>query len=262
MENRKAKDYEYDNCAEIWELYKKIYTEQLSKNGKGYFLSDINMNKNKIFVSGDIVFNFNGNKCGYYKSLLEADSICSCKKKDILTNMLEQCSNLHHSPQNVSIMLKTGGLNNIKQGIANDRFDAFISEIHQFYMGNKFYILENGNFEKMDIRNRIELEKNLESFGEGQEGFEKFLWFFYHIESDGKLAEKLLASGKKRMVKCDDLYDYLCLAFEYWINIAKFYCNCNNEKIKEDYLKLDNACAPGEITEIYTGFISSWLLAE
>lgn len=155
-------------------------------------------------------------------------------------------------------MLKTGGLNNIKQGIANDRFDAFISEIHQFYMGNKFYILENGNFFKMNIINRFELEENLESFGKRQDGFKKFLWFFYHIDSDGKLAEKLLASGKKRMVKCDDLYDYLCLAFEYWINIAKFYCNCNNEKIKEDYLKLYNACAPGKITEIYSKFTNAW----
>lgn len=246
------KEIYYDDSDAIWELHKKVYAKEIDKIKKDYFL----VNKNNAEVSGDIVFNFNESKCKYFSGIIEFDNKCSDFRKNVLRNMLAWCSKFHHSPQNVSIMLKTGGLNSFKQGISNDRFDIFICEMEEYYSGKKLHILENGNLPKMSFMNRNELENNLDLFGIGEKGFSSFISFFYHIEKDSDVVKKLIKLGKKRIKECNDLYAYLCLAFEYWIAISSFYCKL--DEVRGYYLDLDNAYPPGTICLVYSYFADSW----
>lgn len=242
---------EYDNSDVIWEVHKKT-NKELKIDGSRYYLErEINCD-----VSGDVIFNFNDKKLKYYREIIEEDTNSSDAKKIILKEMLDECNKLHHSPQNVSMMFSTGGLNNFKQGIANDRFDVFAFEMKKYYLGNKLYILENGNSRKMSFGNRKKLKRALDTYGEGEVGFNKFFSYFYHVEKDSRFITELLKSGEKQINDCESIYRYLCLAFEYWIIISTFYCSkCEVQKY---YLNMDNANPPGIIYILYDNFVSRW----
>ena len=167
--------------------------------------------------------------------------------------MLIKCKELDKSPCNMSMILSTGGLNNFKQGISNDRFDVFIFEIFEYYKGKKLHILENGSSAQMCYANRMILERNLDVCGEGEDGFNSFLTRFYHINSKSNVTLSLLQSGKERIKDCNGVYRYLCQAFEYWELNANFYFN--NENTKEYYCKFDSGCLPDKITKEYNNLL-------
>ena len=194
----------YDDSEEMWELYR------LGNSRIKYTkLKDVDL-------SADTVFNFNGGKCEYFKQIIEHDSSYNKEEKDCFEEMLGQCATFHHSPQNYSTMIKTGGLNNFKQGLANDRFDVFLNEIDRYFNGESFLVLENGSSRKMCFENRCVLEKTMNSLNKNNKGLEEFAKIFYHLE-DEEFLNKLLDSGKKRIDNCNSLFRYMCLAFEYWI---------------------------------------------
>lgn len=240
---------DYDNSDKIWEIRQKVNTELVNDGNKFYLELE-----RKFEVSGDTIFNFNSKKVKYFKEIIAQDSECHNSKKLILEKMLDACNKFHHSPQNVSIIFKTGGLNNFKQGIANDRFDVFACEIENYYLGNKLHILENGNSCKMAFSNRQYLEKALDYFDNKDTGFDSFISYFYHIEKDSKFVTDLLNSGKQLINDCESIYRYLCLAFEYWIINSRFYCS--KPEMRKCYLSIRKANPPGIILIVYNNFVS------
>lgn len=234
----------YDNSEEIWRLHILSNNKLKKENGAYYYDNDID-----IEISGDVVFNFNDKKCKLYEDIINQDKEFTEEVKKCILDMLEKCKNMHNSPQNVSMIIKTGGLNNFKQGIANDRMDVFICEINNYYEGNKLRILEHGCMPKNSFSNRQELEKIMTKIGEGKEGFNNFVLLFYHLK-DERLIESIIQSGHNRIKDCRSLYRYMCLAYEYWLNAANYYCNYS-ENCKKYYLEMQNAKEPASLNEEY-----------
>lgn len=247
----------YDSSPEIWGFREKVYelsklSIKLKEDEKDEGNYYIEKEGERVDVSGDIIFNFTESKTKYYNQIVHEDN-ASEKKKECLRKIIKKCkSSYHESPMNVSIMLKTGGLNLYKQGLANDRFDVFVNEIYNFYHGQKLGILENGCAPKMSYKNRKILDDNLKLYGDGDEGFYAFIKEFYFLEKekDKRFIDELLESGKKHIDSCDGLYEYICLAFEYWIIVADYYCkNCI-----EAYLKMKNRVYPKKLLRVYSKF--------
>lgn len=244
---KKAKEPDYDNKEELWNL-RMILNKKITKDIDGeYYYVDGNIN-----LSGDIVFNFNPNKCKYYEEIIKEDSTYSDDEKKFFKDMLDECASFHHSPQNTSIIIKTGGLNQFKQGLANDRFDVFIAEIERYYNDDKLKVLENGNSSNMSFKNRQCLEKAMDLLAKDKYQFTEV---FYNLkETDKALIDRLIESGKLRIENCNGVYRYMCLAFEYWIISATYYCSTRESR--EKYLAMgENSLPPGFIFLEYQGYV-------
>lgn len=239
---KKESSIHYDNTDEMWQLY-MLANNEIKKTSSGYYLNDIEL-------SGDTVFNFNSTKCKYYEEIIKSDQLYNNIEKEYFKDMLKECNKFHHSPQNTSIIIKTGGLNNFKQGFANDRYDAFISEINTYFKGDDICILENGCTSNMSFSNRECLEKTLILINKNNDGLNEFVRIFYHL-SDETFLNDLLKSGKKRIKNCKGLFRYMSLAFRYWILVSTYYCTLSNE-CRDKYLDMENSLPPGIIYIIYS----------
>ena len=110
--------------------------------------------KNEVELSGDIDFNFKGgfahNRIQSYKHAL-LNSEVDEKIKDGFINDLAICENLRNSCINVSLLPKTGSLNNLKQGVGNDRFDTFILVLDMYYNRENELIFNHSTNNNMQI---------------------------------------------------------------------------------------------------------------
>ena len=117
-------------------FYKKYYENNFCYNGNEYMYSH---EDKEIAVAGDVCFNLKlKNKKNYtlYSSIIKDD-----KEIDRLYSLLDE---IRYSPMNISIMPQTGGLNNIKNAIGNDRFDTFARLLSIYYDGDKVPIINGG----------------------------------------------------------------------------------------------------------------------
>lgn len=216
---RIEKDFD-ERAKEFYNAYYPGRIEEADKKDKYYFVH----NKVEILIKGDTCFNLslhlkNSKKWTLFGSIIKDEEK---SELDFLENTLEK---LRYSPMNISIMPQTGGLNNIKQSIGNDRFDTFIWLMNQYYTGLEVLILNAGS-KNMHIENRKRLKKFLDSYDDVYD----YCKDIYGIDTG--YVNKLIKHGKKPIISPTDYYEYIELALEFWEKRMEQY------SIK-DYIKSD-----------------------
>ncbi len=224
----------YDRTTLAFNLYKTIFEGLRDSSEKTSLDLSYNYNGSSetIPVSGDVVFNFNQSKLRYFQYVIDNDNTATNEYKSYVKKLLEICSKFHHSPENITILPKTGAINNIKQSLGNDRPDVFLASLKLYYDGYKSLILSN---DKCTPQNMPYLEKFLDSF-KGENSICNFSKFIYHI--DEKFTIELCEHGKTPIKTVADVHKYILLAYKYWMNTREFYMNHNNAKTKKAYEKL------------------------
>ena len=217
-------EFSSDKDELAWDFYLKYYGEFLFKNFKNEEEEFIfKHGSRKIQVNGDVSFNivptsFDG-KRRLYESILNETNV-----SDVLKDSLE---GMRYSPMNISILPMTGGLNNTKKSLGNDRFDTFAYFINQYYEGFKTPIINAGSL-TMGIGNRLILEKFLDSYKTAGEFFEDI----YGI--DETFVNELIESGKSLITNKEEYCAYIKLAHKYWcyrLNHEKMTNLLDNQKI-------------------------------
>jgi hypothetical protein len=128
---------------------------------------------------------------------------------------------------------QTGGLNNAKQAIGNDRFDAFIWAMSMYFYGYKTLIKDNGSSPNMSYGNRDIMDCFLDSFSDGIQQFCKSIYQIY----DNQFVNVLIESGSKSVDSCKRVFEYIQLAIDFWEKRANFFCN--NERIVANYKSMN-----------------------
>lgn len=220
-----------DFAAVAIEFYKSYYKDSFSEEKSQYIYSRCN-NKIRIQVMGDVCFNLkkkHGKFFTLFGSVIKDEKEADC--------LFEALNPLRYSPMNISIMPKTGGINNIKKWIGNDRFDTFAWLMSQYFSGNKVPIV-NGGAINMLMGQRILLEEFLDSYKDEKEYFDDI----YGIKEE--LTMKLVESGKNLLIREKaDLYKYIGLALEYWearMNQENIKSYIGNQSYKNYKSKIDS----------------------
>lgn len=209
METTEQQITRQDFDEEARRFYEAYYPH--ADTSKGYFCYDEKTKKGTyqhkdaaISVRGDVCFNLkwkNGNKLSFLSSVIK-------NEKDN-ASLFQQLDVLQYSPMNLSIMPKTGGLNNLKQAIGSDRFDTFAWLLDLYYKGIDAPVL-NGGAQNMCIENRIALKSFLDSYQDAADYFQDV----YGL--DGAFVNELIAGGDQAITDTEGFYRYLDLAVRFW----------------------------------------------
>lgn len=249
------KTYLNDSLYDIWKDYYNPFYKNMgwdfwnifeypnSEQSKGRRLYARCKNKSdgygKTFLTcelgGELDFNFNSNpdpkkwrkaKYEYYKKLLKDDDKMTDIDKGKAIKLLDKCKERSKKRCNFSLIIRTGGLNNVKGKMSQekralDRFDVFIFILNDyFYKRNKQ--VENG--QKEDYMHII-FSEAFHSAKENRECLYQYLGLYENIEvyfrrnyniSDKKLIEDLIESGSKPIDSGNRVVEYLDLAERYW----------------------------------------------
>lgn len=192
-------DFTSDVDEVAWDFYLKYYGENLCQKNQSNFL--FSHKGIEIYANGDVSFNIDFTKRQLYESIIS--------EAEISENLKDSLSVMRYSPMNISILPKTGGLNNIKQSLGNDRFDTFAYFMNQYYEGIKVPII-NAGAPSMYIENRLELQNFLDSYNTAGEFFADI----YGI--DETFVHELIESGKSLIANKKEYCDYMKLACKYW----------------------------------------------
>lgn len=211
-----------------WDFWKIFDYEELKReNGRLYAgcRKDLDSKYNHLKVcklGGEMDFNFNSSrtwqkaKYEYYKNLLKGDAVA--------IELLESCKERQYKCCNLSVVITTGGLNNLKgrasQDIRSlDRFDVFIFILNDYF--NKRNRRNNKKEDFMHIifseawhnskENRKCLYEYLSLFTDINDYFQKN----YAID-DRDLVKDLIVSGSKSIDSKTRAIEYLNLAQRYW----------------------------------------------
>lgn len=200
--------YEFNSAESAWDFYLKYYGEFLFKNEEEKFI--FKHGSRKIQVNGDVTFNIDPAffKPKLFKKIekLYESTLSDTEVSEELKSSLKV---MRYSPMNINILPKTGGLNNIKQSLGNDRFDTFAYFMNQYYEGIKVPII-NAGAPNMCIENRLELKDFLDSYNTAGEFFADI----YGI--DETFVHELIESGKSLITNKKEYCDYMKLACKYW----------------------------------------------
>lgn len=185
-----------------WNIYQKFYGDQLDIQNKHLTFTHID---SEIDVAGDVCFNV---KLKLNKRYTLLGSVIK-EEPDFnkIKSLLEQ---LLYSPMNISLLPKTGGLNNIKGQFTCDRFDSFIWLLDAYYNGLRAPILNRGT-----KNSYIGNQKKLDNFLTAIKCVENFCKLFYGI-TDSNYIKELISSGKKTITEPCDYYKYLQKAIFFW----------------------------------------------
>ena len=218
--------YEFNSAESAWDFYLKYYGEFLFKNEEEKFI--FKHGSRKIQVNGDVTFNIDPAffKPKLFKKIekLYESTLSDTEVSEELKSSLKV---MRYSPMNINILPKTGGLNNIKQSLGNDRFDTFAYFMNQYYEGIKVPII-NAGAPNMCIENRLELQNFLDSYNCASD-------FFADIYGvDETLVNELIESGKSLITNKEEYCAYIKLAHKYWcyrLNHEKMTNLLDNQKI-------------------------------
>ena len=208
-------------------FYKEYYGKSFSQNANKYMYSH---SGESIEVAGDVCFNFtlkNGKFFTLYGSIIRDD--------EVFSSLNEQLEKVRYSPMNISIMPKTGGLNNIKKTIGNDRFDAFARLLSHYYVGNQVPII-NGGAINMTIEQRLLLSKFLDSYSSVYDYFEDIYGISSFVTKD------LVIAGSRLITTKDHFFEYINMAVTFWndrLNQGKMKSYLKDTDIDE-YTKIFN----------------------
>lgn len=196
-------EFSSDKDELAWEFYLKYYGERLYKDKEEiiYFSNKVESTE----VNGDVSFNIDSTVFNKGTKLYES----ILKETNVSEELKNSLSFMRYSPMNISILPKTGGLNNIKQSLGNDRFDTFAYFMNQYYEGIKVPIINAGAL-NMCIVNRLELQDFLDSYRTAGEFFADI----YGI--DETFVRELIESGKSLITNKKEYCDYIKLACKYW----------------------------------------------
>lgn len=238
-------EQEYDVNADILEWYKKIYS---GEDGLGDYFDLENPCKeevrayyktkeNAIFdeyaklihISGDIIFNFSkkGPKGQSRYEILKKyiNDIPDSDLKEIYIDRLDNCNQHHHSEENCALIPKTGNLQNAKQGIGNDRGDAFIWALDEYFENGVEILLNRATYEnKKILKNYLE---TLRKSGKHQSVY-NYCKLFFNITDTGFINE-LIEFGSKTIDSESRARRYIDLTLEFWEKRRNYY----NEKISQ-----------------------------
>lgn len=156
----------------------------------------------EIEMAGDVAFNFNEKKLKKYEQIYKKEEVTF----DVLQNL-----NDSNSICNYIILPTTGGMNNTKQAIGNDRFDTFIWALALYYTGCKTLILDNGSTPGMSFDNRKALEIFLDKFS----GVYDYCEIMLNLV-DKKYIDKLIKSGPYAIDSVERINEYIDLAKKFW----------------------------------------------
>lgn len=203
-----------------WNIYQKFYGKQLDIQHKLLTVTNITSG---IDVAGDVCFNV---KLKLNKRYTLLGSVIK-EEPDIekIKPLLEQ---LLYSPMNISLLPKTGGLNNIKGQFTCDRFDSFIWLLDAYYNGLRAPILNRGT-----KNSYISNQKELDDFLTAIKCVKNFCELFYGI-TDSNYIKELIFSGEKAITEPSDYYTYLQKAILFWRYRLDIYKNkkiLTNEEI-------------------------------
>ncbi len=249
------KIYLNDSSKEIWEeFYKPFYSkiswdvwkvfdfEHLRQDKERYYAryNEKNTESKYVFLKGcelggEMDFNFNSApdpkkwreaKYGYYKRFLEDDEDMTNVDRDKAKDLLDECRERSKKRCNFSILIRTGGLNNVKGKMSQDRraldrFNVFIFILDDYFeKRNK----QRGNGQKEDYMHII-FSESWHNAKENRETLYKYLKLYGNIEdyleknyniNDKKLVRDLIKSGSKPIDSGERVVEYLRLVKRYW----------------------------------------------
>lgn len=244
MLNIKVDDINGDNSEDAKNFYIIIYDYEL------YPGNVIKIDNKEIPISGDIIFNFNETKISYFNSIIKSDSSAN-ENKEKCKDLLNELSELYNNILNITAYPVTGGLNNIKQNIGNDRFDSFVSALYLYYQGYDSLILDSGS-KNMSFSNRKLLQKFLDKYKgkNAEQSLINIMNFLYQIDNEKliidnkeliidnkELIKELINNGKKALTTTDDIINYCSLAINFWLSRAGKICEDEDRFYNERQLK-------------------------
>ena len=213
---------EYDTSPEAFKLYNALYRQN------GLLGSEISLSAAKsrrpaaecelfhdgrsvvLTVSGDTDFNFSTKRViglsrsridflNYYQHELPME------QQGEFIHLLSECQRHFHSPENLSLMPQTGGLNLAKKGIGNDRLDAFVFSLSEYYTGGSNLLLSYASNENLPF-----LKQYLSLFSSVYD----YCRTIYGI-SDA-LTPALVVSGRQPIDSAPRALEYMQLACRFW----------------------------------------------
>lgn len=175
-----------------------------------------------IGIGGDCSFNFNEKKIKYFwDEKVYKDKKVTPELKNIMYSLLKDCSEMHYSIFNFSLMPTTGGLNNVKGRGNTDQFDSFISRLNDYYRTAPEEKEKHAILTGVSIKYKDSILA-LKYFLDHQIGtLENYCQLFYHIDINAEKWNELLTP--KNIEDCKSLLEYIELAVEFWEIQAKNY---------------------------------------
>lgn len=253
----------YDRSLDAIDLFSKVYERSISESNikksdldKGIRNFKFQGNKS-IEISGDIDFNFKMNHIRYFIDIINnGKSEMAEAQKMNLKKILIKFHNLTYHPNNISLLPRTGALNNIKKSLGNDRLDTILFALKLYYeKGITSFILSSSCGPNPPyIANRNKLKEFLDSFNCGSNNSESIYSYcnqIYHI--DENLVNDLCLSGSKPIDTPERVEDYLDLATRFWAQKNEFYKR-SNSKVKSQYQKMMKEIIEARGLEYYNSF--------
>lgn len=218
---------EFDCNADALSLYKAVYGNKIikcnSKSGLCYEYAP----GNTIDLKGDIDFNFKAIHLLYLQNLLIEGRTEEKEISNVLWNMM---NNLTYHPDNISIMPVTGGLNNTKKSVGNDRLDVFLLALKLYYQENGYpsLLLSSGKQSLVYWSDINVLKEYLDSF----DGLYDYCDKVYHINEE--LVDQLCESGRTPIDSAKRVKKYIELAWKFWAQKNEYYKK-SNDRVKTCY---------------------------
>ena len=174
----------------------------------------------KFKISGETDFNFKDIKFKYYKELIINDNNISDYDKQESLKKLEKCKKMHHSLCNFSLMPMTGGMNNVKGMLQQDRIDRFIYVLYDYFK-NKNNITNYKHHIFSQCRSNKIIQESLSEYLSLFDDIYDYCRKIYKID-DAQFVERFIESGSKEISTANQVREYMNLAEQYWKMKAEF----------------------------------------
>lgn len=186
-----------------------------------YESKNLNIKKLGNFrMSGETDFNFKDIKFKYYKDLINEDKTISDCEKEKIIKQLEECKKMHHSLCNFSLIPMTGGMNNVKGMLQQDRIDRFIYVLDDYFK-NKNNITNYKHHIFSQCRSNKIIQEALSEYLSLFDDIYDYCRKIYKID-DAKFVERFIESGSKEISTANQVREYMNLAEQYWKMKAEF----------------------------------------
>lgn len=237
------KEYKNDSSEKIWkEYYEPFYSKidwefwkifdykKLVQKKERYYAEcrEITAEFGKSFIGcklgGELDFNFNLSKYKRYENILNKDNKVN---KANAIKLLEECAKNQYRYYNFSVLITTGGLNNVKGTLSQergkrslDRFDVFVFVLNDYFNNRKIkedymHIIFSESWRSAK-ENRECLYVYLSLFENIEDYFKKNYNIIAEEDQNKKLIEDLINSGSKPIDSGERVVEYLMLAKRYW----------------------------------------------
>lgn len=238
-----GEEYKSDSSEKIWtEYYKPFYSkigwdfwqifdyEQLEQKNERCYAKchEESVKYGKSFIEcklgGELDFNFNSSKYKRYKEIINKDNKVN-KVKAI--KLLNECEKRQWRRCNFSVLITSGGLNNVKGTLSQehgkrslDRFDVFVFVLNDYFSIRKIkedymHIIFSDSW-RSARENRECLYNYLRLFENIEDYFKKNYNIIAEEGRNKKLINDLIESGSKPIDSRERVVEYLKLANLYW----------------------------------------------